>query len=50
MPDVIIQHRAVIVAVAVPGVAVGGSVRRQPRLDVQKELLDGADLSSHYKL
>ena len=44
MPDVVIQHRAVHVAVAVPGVAVGGSVRHQPGLDVQEEFLDGADL------
>ena len=44
MPDIIIQYRAVHVAVAVPGVAVGGSVRRQPGLDVQEELLYGAHL------
>ena len=44
MPDVVIQHGAVHVAVAVAGVAVRGSGRRQPGLNVQKELLDGADL------
>ena len=48
VPDVVIQHGAVHVAVAVARVAIRGSGRGQPGLDVQKELLDGADLSSRH--
>ena len=39
VPDIVIEHWAVHVAVAVPGIAVGSSVRRQPGLDVQEKLL-----------
>ena len=39
VPDIVIEHWAVHVAVAVPGVPVGGSVWRQPGLDVQEKLL-----------